>query len=113
MFHHLASLLSNYGCCIHIFSNLRGKFIYKFEALQKIGSNHFPLIFTAEKINFKNNFPFRFQKIWMQHPQFESKLAEWWNIDVEGTALFKVATKLRNVKKEVKIWNKRCFGNIF
>ena len=51
--------------------------------------------------------------MWMQHPRFKSKLEEWWNIEVEGTALFKVATKLRNVKKEAKIQNKRCFGNIF
>ena len=49
----------------------------------------------------------------MQHPQFESKLAEWWNIDVDGTALYRVASKRRNVKKKVKIWNKNCFGNIF
>ena len=51
--------------------------------------------------------------MWMQHPQFENKLAEWWNIDIEGTALYRVASKLKNVKKEVKIWNKNCFGNIF
>lgn len=51
--------------------------------------------------------------MWMQHPQFESKLAEWWNIDVDGTALFRVVSKLRNVKKEVELWNKKCFGNIF
>ena len=49
----------------------------------------------------------------MQHAQFESKLIEWWNIEVEGNTLFRVAAKLRNVKMEVKIWNKRCFGNIF
>ena len=27
--------------------------------------------------------------------------------------LFQVASKLRNVKKRVKVWNKRFFGNIF
>ena len=49
----------------------------------------------------------------MQHPQFKIKSEDWWNIEVEGTALYKVASKLRNVKKEARIWNKRCFGNIF
>ena len=49
----------------------------------------------------------------MQHPQFESKLIEWWNIDVDGIALYRIASKLKNVKKEVKVWNKECFGNIF
>ena len=88
-------------------------FICKLEAFQNIGSDYFPLIFTANKVNFKKNFPFKFEKMWMQHPWLESKLVEWWNIDVQGIALFRVAAKLRNVKKEVKIWNERCFGNIF
>ena len=88
-------------------------FICKLEACQKIGSDHFPLIFTSAKINLKKNFPFRFEKMWMQHPQFESKMEEWWSIGIEGTTLFRVASKLKNVKREVKIWNKNCFGNIF
>ena len=88
-------------------------FLYKVEASQKIGSDHFPLIFMAVIINIKKKFPFRFEKMWMQHPQFQSKLIEWWNIDVDGTTLYRIVTKLKNVKKEVKIWNKECFGNIF
>ena len=39
----------------------------------------------------------------MQHPQFENKLVEWWNIEIDGIALFRVASKLKIVKKEVKI----------
>lgn len=49
----------------------------------------------------------------MQHPHFERKMVEWWNIDIDGTTLFRVASKLKMFKKNVKIWNKRCFGNIF
>ena len=40
-------------------------------------------------------------------------MEKWWSIDIEGTTLFRVASKLKNVKREVKIWNKNCFGNIF
>jgi hypothetical protein len=83
------------------------------EALHKIGSDHFPLIFTIDKVNTKKNYLFRIEKMWMQHPQFESKIAEWWNIEVDGTTLFRVVTKLKNVKRKVKIWNIRNFGNIF
>ena len=36
-----------------------------------------------------------------------------WNIDIEGTTLYRVASKLKNVKREVKIWNKNSFRNIF
>ena len=45
----------------------------------------------------------------MQHPHFKRKLEEWWNIEVDGTTLYKVATKLRNVKMEARIQNKKMF----
>ena len=38
---------------------------------------------------------------------------DWWDIQVDGTTMFKVAAKLKNVKKKIKIWNKNSFGNIF
>ena len=38
---------------------------------------------------------------------------DWWDIHVDGTTMFKVAAKLKNVKKKIKIWNKNTFGNIF
>ena len=88
-------------------------FVCKLEASQKVSADHFRLILTIVKAYSKKNYPFRFDKMWMQHPHFKSKLEEWWNIEVEGIALYKVATKLRNVKKESRIWNKRCFENIF
>ena len=53
------------------------------------------------------------KNIWLQRPHFEIKLVEWWNIVIDGTALFRVASKLKNIKKNVKIWNKICFCNIF
>ena len=52
-------------------------FVCKLKAIQKIGSDHFPLIFTTENVNFKKNIPFRFEKMWLQHPQFETRLAKW------------------------------------
>ena len=85
----------------------------KLEASQKDGSDHFPLILSSIKINLNKNFPFRFEKKWLQHPQFESKLVDWWSIDIDGMTLYRIASKLKNVKREVKTWNKNCFGNIF
>jgi hypothetical protein len=32
---------------------------------------------------------------------------------VEGIAMFRVAKKLRNVKCNIKVWNKTDFGHIF
>ena len=74
----------------------------KLEASQKVGSDHFPLILSAIKINLNKNFPFRFEKMWLQHPQFESKLVEWWSIDIDGMALYRISSKIKNAKREVK-----------
>ena len=51
--------------------------------------------------------------MWTIHPDLETLIKEWWGIPVEGTAMFRVAAKLKNVKKDIKKWNKHTFGNIF
>ena len=51
--------------------------------------------------------------MWTLHPNLENLVKEWWGIKVEGTTMFRVATKLKNVKKNIKIWNKHTFGKIF
>lgn len=82
------------------------EFVCNLKVIQKVGSNHFPLIFTTENIHIRKNFLLRFEKMWLQHPQFEDQQAEWLNINIDGTALFQVASKLKNVKNKVKILNK-------
>lgn len=51
--------------------------------------------------------------MWIQHPQFDDQLVEWWNINIEGMTLYCLVSKLRHVKEKVREWNKRHFGNIF
>ena len=51
--------------------------------------------------------------MWILHPSLENLIKEWWSVKVEGTAMFKVAKKLRNVKDNMKRWNRETFGNIF
>lgn len=81
--------------------------------INRIGSDHYPISFVAD--NFKNNqsFPFWFEKMWISHPNHEKSITNWWNIDVNGTTMYKVAKKLKNIKVNIKIWNKKVFGDIF
>ena len=51
--------------------------------------------------------------MWTSHPNLLDKVKFWWGIDVEGIAMFRVARKLRNVKRKIKVWNKIDFGHIF
>ena len=48
-----------------------------------------------------NSFPFRFEKMWLDHPGLRLKINEWWGIDVEGTAMYKVAKKFRYIKSKI------------
>ena len=61
----------------------------------------------------KKNFPFHFEKMWILYPRLETLIKEWWNIKFNGSAIFRVAKNLRNVKDNIKTRNKETFGNIF
>ena len=50
--------------------------------------------------------------MWTSHPDLLDKVKLWWGIDVEG-ATNRVARKLSNVKRMIKVWNKMDFGHIF
>ena len=85
------------------------KYKCNLSAQVRVGSDHYPIFLVANKINYHKNFPFNFEKMW----SLETLIKEWWDIQVDGTAMFKVVAKLKNVKKKIKIWNKNTFGNIF
>ena len=51
--------------------------------------------------------------MWISHLALETKISSWWNIELEGTTMFRVAQKLKNVKRNIKFWNKTNFGHLF
>ena len=79
----------------------------------RLGSNHSPIALTLETINRNKAFPFRFEKMWSAYPSLSDKIKEWWGIDVDDTTMYKLAKKLKNIKMEIRKWNKMDFGNIF
>ncbi|XP_059068325.1 uncharacterized protein LOC131858874 [Cryptomeria japonica] len=80
----------------------------------RVGFDHFPISFVAEtKGGRRRKFPFRFEKMWVSHLSFLNCVTEWWNVQFDGTALFRIAKKLRIVKDKVRKWNKEAFDDIF
>lgn len=80
----------------------------------RIGSNHFAICLMAEPKNGpQRRFPFRFEKMWLSHQNLSSSMKDWWNVQVDGSAMFWVAKNLRHVKERVKKWNREIFGDIF
>ncbi|XP_059067365.1 uncharacterized protein LOC131858218 [Cryptomeria japonica] len=82
-------------------------------AISRIGYDHFLVIFVADNIIVKRNFSFRFERMWLDHPNLVQVIEKWWSIDVKGTAMYRIAKKLRNVKDNIKKWNKDVFRDLF
>jgi hypothetical protein len=58
--------------------------------------------------------PFRFEKFWLSHPDFQNISESWWKqaeID-HGTCMYKFQQRLKNFKSQLKRWNRNVFGNI-
>eukprot|EP00253_Pinus_taeda_P009477 PITA_09477 len=79
------------------------------------GSDHWPISLEAAFLGTPRNKPFRFEKFWLQHPNFVQLLKKWWRepSNVQGTKMFKLQSKLKHIKRKIKHWNITEFGNIF
>ena len=65
--------------------------------MDRTGSDHSPISLTLDPIATKQNFPFRFERMWTSHPNISLHILEWWNIHIKGTTMFRVAKKLKNI----------------
>eukprot|EP00253_Pinus_taeda_P011321 PITA_11321 len=79
------------------------------------GSDHWPISLEAAFLGTPRNKPFRFEKFELQHPNFVQLLEKWWHepLNVQGTKMFKLQSKLKHIKSKIKHWNIMEFGNIF
>ena len=61
------------------------------------------------------NRPFKFENVWLSRLEFTSNIDKWWreDLNIQGTRMFILQQKLKNIKSKLKGWNKNEFGNIF
>jgi hypothetical protein len=59
--------------------------------------------------------PFRFEKFWLAHPDFQKISSRWWDEATipHGSLMYRFQQKLKNFKQKIKDWNKTTFDNIF
>eukprot|EP00253_Pinus_taeda_P003950 PITA_03950 len=79
------------------------------------GFDHWPIQLEIRGIGTPKNRPFRFENIWLTHPNFTSNISSWWSEDlhIQGTSMFLLHKKLKHIKLRLKYWNKKEFGNFF
>lgn len=77
--------------------------------LTSVPSDHCPLLLKCnpEKENFAPR-PFRFELMWMDHPDFRNLMSTTWD---EGDNI--LTHSIRLFTDKVQQWNKDVFGNIF
>ncbi|XP_058092497.1 uncharacterized protein LOC131238936 [Magnolia sinica] len=86
---------------------------FKVSHLPRIHSDHAPLLLSLPRLLSGGPKPFRFQRMWTQHEEFLNVVKLAWNKVKSSHPVYNVLSKLKQVKQDLKIWNKEVFGNIF
>lgn len=81
----------------------------------RTGSDHSPLFLNCDDTAFPaNQSPFRFQSMWLTHPEFMTTIRTSWVLPLcAACPIRRVILKLKRLKNTLKSWNKEVFGNIF
>lgn len=86
----------------------------KVEALPRVTSDHCPILLTAKRSDMlKKNKLFRFEKAWLNHGDFVSKLPGWWREgNQKKSAILTFVEKLRHCRTRIKEWCANEFYSI-
>ena len=75
-------------------------------------SDHFPILLEGVGLR-RGPSPFRFENMWFKVEGFKDLLRSWWQgIVVRGSANFRLAAKLKELKQNIKSWNRDVFGRL-
>ncbi|RVX05721.1 Transposon TX1 uncharacterized 149 kDa protein [Vitis vinifera] len=82
------------------------------EALPRWTSDHSPICLETNPLKWGPT-PFRFENMWLLHPEFKEKFRVWWQeCTGEGWEGHKFMRKLKFVKLKLKEWNIMTFGDL-
>ncbi|RVW45034.1 Transposon TX1 uncharacterized 149 kDa protein [Vitis vinifera] len=80
--------------------------------LGKAGQYHFPILLEGGGLR-RGPSPFRFENMWLKVEGFLDLIRSWWReIEVRGTASYRLAAKTKELKQKLKVWNREVFGNL-
>ncbi|XP_059070595.1 uncharacterized protein LOC131860228 [Cryptomeria japonica] len=78
------------------------------------GSDHFPVLLELMgELNISRR-PFKFENMWLMHEDFLPNIQKWWTkCNIQGSKMFQITLKLKEIKHKLLVWNKERFKNIF
>ena len=75
-------------------------------------SDHFPILLMGGRLR-RGPSLFRFENMWLKADGFTDLLRGWWQgFEVRGRASFRLATKMKELKQKIKVWNREVFGRL-
>lgn len=80
--------------------------------LNRLRSDHFPLLLDFNFSHVQHFSNFRFLGIWTLHDSYEDFIKKVWSTQVIGCPMHILTQKIQILKAELKFWNKQIFGNI-
>jgi hypothetical protein len=80
-----------------------------------VGSNHWPIFLNIDVKVSPSNDLLDLKNFWLSHPDFLGNIQKWWdNAKISnGSLMYCFQQCLKNLKLQLKLWNKSVFGNIF
>lgn len=84
------------------------------EILPISGSDHFPITLNIVEPTKPFRNAFKCEKMWFLDATFMEHIKKWWYDDrPQGSKMFCFISKMKNLKRKIKEWNKEHFKNIF
>lgn len=77
------------------------------------GSGHSPLFVIAKSTQRGPVKYFRFLDLWSDEPNIKEVVEQAWNMDVQGSPMWRFHLKLKNTCKKLSEWSRNSVGNIF
>ncbi|XP_074304373.1 uncharacterized protein LOC141639083 [Silene latifolia] len=74
--------------------------------------DHCPCLISFEGTRVRSGAPFRYYNMWSRATDFEGIVHISWKEEVHGTIMFKLVTKLKRLKSELKKLNREQFSDI-
>ncbi|VFQ94006.1 unnamed protein product [Cuscuta campestris] len=81
--------------------------------LDRVGSDHAPLLVECKSHERPPARPFTFLNVWTEHEDFQRVVADSWREDIAEGPMFVFGAKLKRLAHSLKRWNRNTFGHIF
>ncbi|OMO96071.1 reverse transcriptase [Corchorus capsularis] len=75
-------------------------------------SDHGPMILQMDRPQRYNRRPYRFEAMWVTHPQCRKIISKAWSNVFKGSSAYILVQKLKTTKHDLCRWNKTVFGDL-